>query len=56
MNEQIKELIKEMNDKEMFDLLADMMKNALDSYLEKGFTRAEAFKLIQSFNISSKNN
>lgn len=56
MNEQIKELIKEMNNREIFDLMADMMKNALDSYIEKGFTRTEAFQLIQSFNISSKNN
>lgn len=56
MNEQIKELIKVMNDKEMFDLMADMMGTALDSFMKKGFTREEAFQLIESFGISNKNN
>ena len=54
MNEQLKNLLKEMDDKEMFDLMASIMKNALDSFTAKGFSREEAFQLIESLNISKK--
>jgi len=51
MVDEIKKNAEEMNNKEMLDAIASMMKNALDSFIEKGFTREEAVKIIMQIDI-----
>lgn len=52
MVESFKKALKSINNKEMFDLIADANKTALDCFMDKGFTREEAFQLILGIGVA----
>jgi hypothetical protein len=49
--EGIKEMLRQTNDKEIFNLTAQIYKTALDAFIKEGFTREEAFKLIVTIKV-----
>lgn len=50
--EELIEVLRILNNKEYFDLIAKLNKTALDSYVAAGFTREEAMKFLLQINIA----